>query len=587
MANFSLSKIFNGAQKPADWLNSFRPVTRTLPNGGGSYQSPVVNTPTTPTQPAKPNMVSTPPAPVANNSIFTSNAPTAPTPPIPAPVVNKPPVLDYSKYTDPATGKVLDPRQYADMLAARMTGGSVPDYAGNAVTQGPQTTAALTGQATDLNNQRNDIATGATDPYGTASASGIAYSPSELSAIEKAYSGIYDPALKDVFAKLDAKEKADAAAQANKDRESQIRLQASLDAQAPYTLGKDQVRYGADGKPIAVGISSDSSTEPYTVGANPTVDAWAQRIFEGSSKITDIPASDKGLRNAVTVALQAYGNQADGRPTTTEIGLQTLDAAKRLKTMFDEGKGIASVGTSRLFGGGLGVPGSDVANFKNLFETLIANRSLEGIKFLKGQGSVSDAERLTLKSAMSELNLNQSEEEFNKSLQRIIDKLEGNTAKDNSLTTDEIEFLQNKGYTPEQIQEYSKSQGFNSAGNASASKVSEGNRPQRNNNPLNIKSSTFTASLPGVSGTDSIPATDGGKFLTFNDPQAGFEAAKKLITQPSYSNLTIDSALKRWSGGGYGDQIVPQLKGRTISSLSPLELSGLLHTMAKQEGFYS
>ncbi len=361
-------------------------VTRTLPNGQGTYQSPVISQPSAPAAPPAAPVVQPPAAPAA------------------------PAGVDYSKYTDPTTGKILSPQEYANMLASRVTGGSVPNYAGNALTQGPQTTGQLTSTATDLNNQRNDIATGTTDPYGVASKSGIAYSPTDLAAIEKAYAGIYDPALKDVFAKLDKKQKEDASA---------------LDLKNQLTLQAQKHKDDMELKGIGTGTGGT-----YVAGANPTVDAWAQRIFEGSSKITDIPASDKGLRNAVTVALQSYGNQADGRPTTTEIGLQTLDAATRLMEMFNAGKGTSTVGTSRLFGGGISTPGSDSANFVNLFNTLIANKSLEGVKFLKGQGQVSDAERLLLKNAMSELNLSQGEAEFKKSLQRIIDKLEGNKSPD-------------------------------------------------------------------------------------------------------------------------------------------------------------
>lgn len=364
-------------------------VTRTLPVTGEKYQSPVIAQPTAPVVP-KPTPVPAPTAPVG-----------------PAPV-------DYSKYTDPATGRVLSPQEYAEMLAKRVTGGSVPNYAGNALTQGPQTSRQLTSTATDLNNQRNDIAVGATDPYSAASKSGIAYSPTDLAAIEKAYAGIYDPAIKDVFAKLEAKQKEDDAA---------LSLKNNLALQAQKH--KDDIELKR--APTATEANSAAGNGPYVAGANPTVDAWAQRISSGAAKITEIPAADKNLRNAVTVALQSYGNQADGRPTTTEIGLQTLDAAKRLKEMFDQKKGISMVGQSRLFGGGIATPGSDSANFGNLFDTLIANRSLDGVKFLKGQGSVSDAERLLLKNAMSELNLSQSEGEFSKSLQRIIDKLEGNS----------------------------------------------------------------------------------------------------------------------------------------------------------------
>ncbi len=232
-----LSDIFKGAPAPADWLKSFRPVTRTLPVSGQTYQSPVIAPPVAPV-PAK-----VPPAaaPTTRAPIFTQR---------PAPVVNPiapltqthqgnadvvpgtntfsqpqaQPGLDYSKYTDPTTGRILSPQEYADMAAKRMSGGDIPTYAGNATTQGPQTVAQLTGTATDLNNQRNDIATGESDPYGVASQSGIAYSPTELAAIEKAYAGIYDPALKDVFARLDTKEKADAAAQKEKDMLSEAAL---------------------------------------------------------------------------------------------------------------------------------------------------------------------------------------------------------------------------------------------------------------------------------------------------------------------------------------------------------------------------
>lgn len=376
--------------------SKFVPATRTLPNSTDTYQSPVIAPPT--------------------KAVVTKTVVPSPPPPQ-APVVATPPAVDYSKYKNPITGAIMSPQEYADFQARRVTGGSVPGYAGDSTMQGPQTREQLASTATDLNNQRNDIATGTTDPYKVGNQSGIAYSPAELAAIEKAYAGIYDPALKDVFAKLDKKDKEDAAA---------LTLKNSLALEAQKHKNDLELKRTPTASESASAAALAAGGGTYVAGANPTVDAWAKRIFEGSTKITDIPASDKGMRNAVTVALQSYGNQPDGRPTTTEIGLQTLDAAKRLKEMFDKGQGTSVVGTSRIFNAGLDLPGSDAANFKNLFETLIANRSLEGVKFLKGQGQVSDAERLLLKNAMSELNLNQGEAEFKKSLQRIIDKLEGN-----------------------------------------------------------------------------------------------------------------------------------------------------------------
>jgi len=384
----------------------FSPVTRTLPNGAGTYQSPVTWQPQAP-------VVQTPQAPV----VQTPQAPVVQTPQAPqAPVTPTPQGLDYSKYTDPMTGKVMSPQEYANHLAQKVTGGSVPGYAGDALTQGPQTTQQLTSTATDLTNQRNDIATGESDPYNAGSKSGIAYSPTDLAAIEKAYAGIYDPALKDVFAKLDLKQKEDASALTSKNKLAEMAQQHKYDV-------------ALKGTPTAAEASAGLNGGTYVLGANPTADAFISGIQNGTYKTSDVPKEYKGL---VAQGMASQGNQSSGKPTTTEVGLQTLDAARRLKIMFDAKEGTSVVGKSRLFGGGFATPGSDSANFKNLFETLIANKSLEGIKFLKGQGSVSDAERLTLKAAMSELNLSQSEGEFSKSLQRIIDKLEGNVTSSDS-----------------------------------------------------------------------------------------------------------------------------------------------------------
>lgn len=113
------------------------------------------------------------------------------------------------------------------------------------------------------------------------------------------------------------------------------------------------------------------------------------------------------------------------------------------------------------------------------------------------------------------------------------------------------------------------------------------NRPQRNNNPLNIKASDATLSYSGVSGKDPKPATDGGQFLVFESPEAGFDAAKKLLKTSGYINLSLDEAMKRWSGGGYGSEVLPRLKGKTIKQLTDDELQALIEAMASREGFYA
>lgn len=124
-------------------------------------------------------------------------------------------------------------------------------------------------------------------------------------------------------------------------------------------------------------------------------------------------------------------------------------------------------------------------------------------------------------------------------------------------------------------------------GEQTVSTNTSGNRPQRNNNPLNIKASEYTLKYPGVTGKDPKPATDGGLFLTFESPDAGFNAAKKLLGAEGYRNLTVDKAMQRWSGGGYGGDVLPRVATKKVSDLSQEELDALIRAMASREGYFA
>ena len=174
---------------------AFSSQSRTLPNGAGSYSIADGTT--------------------ANSTpgLFKSTTPVAPA---------TPPVDLYAKYRDPKTGNVMTPEEYAIHLGNRVPKtkgtGDVPQYAGDAITSPNQSSTSLESTARNLNNARNDIATGTTDPYKVGAQSGIAYSPTELKAIENAYAGIYDPALNDVFARLKTKQTEEAQKQKQADQ---------------------------------------------------------------------------------------------------------------------------------------------------------------------------------------------------------------------------------------------------------------------------------------------------------------------------------------------------------------------------------
>lgn len=84
------------------------------------------------------------------------------------------------------------------------------------------------------------------------------------------------------------------------------------------------------------------------------------------------------------------------------------------------------------------------------------------------------------------------------------------------------------------------------------------NRPTRNNNPLNIKLGARTKHWvdEGLATVEKAAAEDGGNFLVFKDAETGLKAAEELIKSDLYSGLSLDAALKKWSGGGYGAEIV-------------------------------
>lgn len=117
-------------------------------------------------------------------------------------------VGDPSKFLD-ADGKLLHPDVFAQNVANGLPGGDIPKYTGDVAINPNETTMQLNQRQAGLTNTANDLATGTTDPYKVGAQSGINYSPQELNAIEKAYAGIYDPAINDVHAKLQAKQDED------------------------------------------------------------------------------------------------------------------------------------------------------------------------------------------------------------------------------------------------------------------------------------------------------------------------------------------------------------------------------------------
>ena len=84
-----------------------------------------------------------------------------------------------------------------------------------------------------------------------------------------------------------------------------------------------------------------------------------------------------------------------------------------------------------------------------------------------------------------------------------------------------------------------------------------------NNNPGNIKWGDFAASVGGVD--SGRKATDGGSFAKFSTYEDGVMAQLQLLQSPNYANLGLDQAMRRWSGGGYGADVLSSFPGASES----------------------
>ena len=117
------------------------------------------------------------------------------------------------------------------------------------------------------------------------------------------------------------------------------------------------------------------------------------------------------------------------------------------------------------------------------------------------------------------------------------------------------------------------------------------NRPQRNKNPMNIKYGGATRHWvdEGLATIEGNQAADGGHFLVFKSLEDGIAAAAELLFDSGvYSNLTVNDAMKKWSGNGYsGEDIVPGLAQLKVSELNDDEKATILEEMMTREGFFA
>lgn len=176
--------------------------------------------------------------------------------------------------------------------------------------------------------------------------------------------------------------------------------------------------------------------------ADQTTQSWADLITNGKATIKDVPAAYK---NAVSVQL----SQNPEIKQATELQQTALTSAKDLLNKFTSGNGTFAVGGTRLLGTQY-IPGTAPYDFQVNYDNLKSLLSLDNVKYLKGQGQVSDAERRLLQDASSKLNTGSSEAEFKKALNDIITVL--TKTEDYSKNTNDVVTAENAKQAFSQIQ---------------------------------------------------------------------------------------------------------------------------------------
>ena len=261
----------------------------------------------------------------------------------------------------------------------------------------------------------------------------------------------------------------------------------------------------------------------------------------------------------------------------TELKTNALNAAKTLLQEFKDNGGSAAVGTSRLFGLQY-LPGSKSKAFQVKLDNLKSLLSLDSVKFLKGQGQVSDAERRLLEQASSKLDPGLSEGDFKKALEDVVTGLSGTATTPPPTDGGGIIEYNGKRYQTDQNGNFDPNSPLTSVG-ADTNQGSKGvgmMRTDRHNNPA-----AFTTDIAKLAGLKE------GVDYTVGDPFSGGKYhTARLLGDPVDTTIKVidrigfytQSGKPRWT---YVSDI-PQAK--TWNNLSYDQKKNVVAQMYAHEG---
>lgn len=401
-------------------------------------------------------------------------------------------------------------------------------------------TADLYRIAYKLNDTRNNIATGTIDPYGVGATPGVAFTPEQLMGIQEGLGKSYDPAVDDVNARIKQSESSDTAT-STQDKLEQAARQGLLKAY--------QSRSGD--------IGTQNAKVTAAIAAQTAIDSYKQK--DGTYNIPPSALGDLVIKTATLL-------NGNGSVSNDQLSAITQATAK--------GQIGAALGYL-----GINANGATQAVAQNL------------AKIIQTQGTVAEQSR---DQELAGLEATSIPTDLDPDRTAAIEQAFESNFPSYSY------YLQTGKVSPGSGGQKFGGGGGSYVGNPDGSypdipppsfkKVGSDtktamNIPKETNNPLDIEATSYSVKLPGVAGVHKT--SDGRQFLAFSSPEAGFNAAKQLLTSPIYQGLTVDQALRKWSGGGYGGEIVPQIANAPVGSLNQNQLNKVVQQMAHQEGYYA
>lgn len=336
--------------------------------------------------------------------------------------------------------------------------------------------------------------------------------------------------------------------------------------------------------------AADKLNEPINVGG-----VLYQRQDDGSYKAVTPTASEDGFTlGKDQIRYDAAGNIIAGTPNSQNTNSQNSDAlqqqSKTAQSTIDVIDELLARGDDKI-DAITGIPaissffpGTDAQVTKNLAQQLGGMLSLQNRQQLKGSGAISDFEFKVLQQAASSLGIdssgrsNLSAKEFTDELKKLKSNLTDSVnAASGGIAPDEENYLLSQGFSKSDIDSLRQTS-FNSG---------DGNIPQKNNNPGNLKRG-------GIADTLAVGQDKYG-HLIFPDPDTGRRAliadidskisgnSKYLPANPTIAQIgSVYAEDKNWP------KKVADLVGATPNTLaSSINRNKLINAIMTQEGYFA